>query len=69
MNPLELRKQAIQFFQGITVENEIVKKFIDYIKAFCAELKYTEIEVLNSDKLFDNVYHLFNVVVMKEVAV
>lgn len=67
MKPSELRAQAIQFFQGITIDNEIVKKFIDYIKAYCADLKFTEIEILSDDKLFNNVYHLFDVVVMKAI--
>ena len=67
MNPVDLRNQAIQFFQGIIIEDEIVKKFISYIKAFCAELKFTEVEILNDDKLFDKVFHLFNVVVLKSI--
>ena len=66
MEPKILRQSAIDFFQGQECQNETVKKFIDYILAYCADLKCNESDILYNDKLFNNVYGLFEIVILKK---
>jgi hypothetical protein len=66
MEPQTLRQLAIDFFNGIESTNEILKKFIDYIGAYCADLKCSESDILYNDKLFNNVYGLFEIVILKK---
>ena len=66
MEPQVLRKTTIDYFNGGKCINETVKKFIDYITAYCAEMKLTEFDILHNDKLFNSVYHLFETVVLQK---
>lgn len=66
MDPQILRQSAIDFFSGKECDNITVKKFIDYIGAYCADLKCNESDILYNDKLFNSVYHLFEVVILNK---
>lgn len=72
MNKIEfadnLRVCTIKHLKGIEVEEEykkVVDRFIYYMGAYCAELKYTEGEILHNDKLYASVFRLFNSVILK----
>lgn len=65
MDSSNLRKLAKEFiFEGIKSENKILIDFVNYIFAYCAELKCTEFEILTNDKLYYTVYNLFESVVL-----
>lgn len=61
MNPQTIRELTIKSFnEDITESKDIVEKFKSFMDAYCAELKgTTEYEILSNDKLFNNVFHLF----------
>jgi hypothetical protein len=62
MEPSLLKKLTITHQKGqiVGVENlPIVLDFVNYISAFCADLKFSEDDVLHNDEHFNMVYHLF----------
>lgn len=66
--PISIREAAIKVAKGnqeINPEEKILKKFFHYLDAYCAEMKQTEWDVLLNDENFENVYQLFDNVMMK----
>ena len=64
-----LRECTISHLNGnqINIEYEFfVGKFIYYMDAYCAELKKTQGDILNNDKMYDSVFSLFNSVIIKK---
>jgi hypothetical protein len=50
-------------------ESDIEKNLIsyeNYIRAYCAELKLTEVDILTNEKLFNQTFNLFNHVVLNK---
>jgi hypothetical protein len=63
----QLRENAIAFFNGKSIEQSLLdKNFIDYINAYCFELKKTEWDVLYNDETYDIVFSIFNSISIKE---
>jgi hypothetical protein len=57
----ELRRLAFENVRTKkNVENKEVVGFIDMMKYYCAEMKTTEYEVLQDDKIYQRVYDLFD---------
>jgi hypothetical protein len=46
-------------------DREIVLEFIKYLEAYCAELNYTEWDVLLNDEHYDVVFELFQNIILK----
>ena len=68
MIPVNFRELTNKVLCGeeINVDNEdIINDFANYIKAYCADLKCTEHDVIFDDKLYDKVYTLFDNVILK----
>ena len=68
MIPVNFRELTNKVLCGekIHVDNEnIINDFADYIKAYCADLKCTEHDVIFDDKLYEKVYGLFDNVILK----
>ncbi len=66
--PHSLREQAINVVRGnhkITSDEKVLKKFFHYLDAYCAEMKQTEWDVLLNDENYENVYQLFDNIMMK----
>ena len=62
MEPLTLRNLTILHQQGGEINSEnlpIVLDFVNYISAYCSELKFTDHDVLYNDSVFADVFHLF----------
>ena len=73
MNKIEfadnLRVCTINHLNGKEVEEEykkIVNRFIYYMGAYCAELSYTEGEILRVDELYESVFKLFNSIILRK---
>ena len=70
--PTSLRQSAYKVYNGHEAsENDkvLLEKFFRYLEAYCAELKCTELDVFLNDKNWENVFHLFeNVMLKPEVA-
>lgn len=68
MIPVNFRELTNKVLCGeeIQVDNKnIINDFADYIKAYCADLKCTEHDVIFDDKLYEIVYGLFENVILK----
>lgn len=64
-----LRECTIYFLNGKEINDDYkyyVEKFLYFIGAYNAEMKTTEFEILNSDKLYKSVFSLFNSVIMQK---
>lgn len=46
-------------------DKEIVLEFKKYLDAYCAELKYTENDILLNDEHYELVYGLFDNIILK----
>lgn len=61
ISPQELRESAIAIFSGQTLTNcRITQDFIEYINAYCYELKKTEWDILHDEETFQIVYSIFD---------
>lgn len=68
MIPVNFRELTNKVLCGeeINVDNKnIINDFAAYIKAYCADLKCTEHDVIFDDKLYERVYSLFDNVILK----
>ncbi len=67
ISSVELRELTIEFFKNeeTTKPKEIVKLFSNYIKAYCAEMKKNEYDILFNDELYEFVYSIFHTLVFK----
>ena len=66
--PTSLRQNAYKVYKGENIsdiEKSIVDKFFRYMEAYCAELKCSELDIFLNDKKWDEVYHLFERVMLK----
>jgi hypothetical protein len=64
-----LREFTISHLNGNKIDEDykfLVEKFIFYMDAYCAEMKTTDSEVLNNDKLYKTVSSLFKSVIMEK---
>jgi len=46
-------------------DKDIVFEFIKYMDAYCAELNKTDFDILYDDETWDNVYGLFDAIILK----
>jgi len=64
-----LREFTISYLKGNEINEDykfLVEKFIYYMGAYCAEMKTTDSEILNNDKLYKSVSSLFKSVIMEK---
>ena len=67
MIPLDFRKIAnkvISDEEVSTDDRNVVIGFVNYVKAYCADLKHTEHDVMLDDKLYKKVYDLYEIIVV-----
>ncbi len=64
---ISLRESLISYIreEKLFADKDLVLEFIKYLDAYCAELKYTEWDVLLNDDHYDRVYNLFTSVILK----
>jgi hypothetical protein len=70
--PTSLRQNAYKVYKGEYIsakDKNIVDKFFRYLDAYCAELKCSELDILLNDKNWENVFHLFENVMLKDMVV
>lgn len=63
-----LRRATIDKINGNEISEKdkiIVKDFIKYLDAFCADLNYTEFDILLNDENYEMVFGLFDNVILK----
>lgn len=62
------KQDAFLAYQGLEYSEKtpFIKEFLHYIEAYSAELKISETDIFTNDKLFDTVYHLFDVVILQK---
>lgn len=66
MIPSNFRQLTYLVIHGEKIENnEIVNDFVNYIQAYCAELKLTDYDIVLNDDLYNMVYDLFDSVILK----
>ncbi len=66
--PTSLRQNAYKVYQGhesSESDKVVIEKFFKYLDAYCAEMKQTEWDVLLNDENYENVYQLFDNIMMK----
>jgi hypothetical protein len=67
MTPMDFRKLTNKVISDEEVNDDdrnIVIGFVNYIKAYCADLKCTEHDIMIDDDLYNTVYGLYQVVVV-----
>ena len=60
--PEEIRRIAISHFKNekLTIEESSkIKKFLQYLEAYCAEMKFNEQDILLNDEHYEKVYSLY----------
>lgn len=65
---INFRKLTNKVLCGEDIQDDnkkIIYEFANYIRAYCADLKCTEHDVIFDDKLYDKVYTLFDNIVLK----
>ena len=68
MIPVDFRELTNKVLCGEEIhvdDKNIINEFANYIKAYCADLKCTEHDVIFDDKLYEKVYSLFDNVILK----
>jgi hypothetical protein len=63
-----LRQNAYKVYLGhesLEKDKVVLEKFFKYIDAYCAEMKCTELDIFLNDENWENVYQLFDNVMMK----
>lgn len=64
-----IRENAIEQLKGnqpCEISKPVVDKFFNYLDCYCAELKFTEYDVLLNDEHYESVWSLFSNIVLKE---
>jgi hypothetical protein len=67
--PTSLRQNAYKFYKGEDIlekDKNTVDKFFKYLEAYCVETKSTELDILLNDKNWENVYNLFDSIILKK---
>ncbi len=67
--PILIREAAIKVAKGnqeINPEEKVLKKFFHYLDAYCAEMKCSELDIFLNDENWENVFHLFENVMLKD---
>jgi len=70
--PTSLRQNTYKVYKGEYIsakDKNMVDKFFRYLDAYCAELKCSELDILLNDKNWENVFHLFENVMLKDMVV
>jgi hypothetical protein len=70
--PTSLRQNAYKVYKGEDIsekDKNMVDKFFRYLDAYCAELKCSELDILLNDKNWEDVFHLFENVMLKDIVV
>jgi hypothetical protein len=69
--PTSLRENAYKYYRGKNHDGDqvIIDKFFKYIDAYCSEMKCSELDILLNDENWENVYHLFENIMLKNVVV
>jgi hypothetical protein len=68
---ISLRQNAYKIYQGQNSEGDkfILDKFFRYLEAYCAEMKCCELDIFLNDENWENVFHLFENIMLKDVVV
>ncbi len=67
--PTSLRQNAYKVYKGHETsekDNEVLEKFFKYLDAYCAEMKCSELDIFLNDENWENVFHLFENVMLKD---
>lgn len=70
--PTSLRQNVYKVYKGEDIsekDKNMVDKFFRYLDAYCAELKCSELDILLNDKNWEDVFHLFENVMLKDIVV
>ncbi len=70
--PTSLRQNAYKVYKGEDIsekDKNMVDKFFRYLDAYCAEMKCSELDILLNDKNWEDVFHLFENVMLKDKVV
>ncbi len=70
--PTSLRQNAYKVYKGediSTKDKNMVDKFFKYLDAYCAEMKCSELDIFLNDENWENVFHLFENVMLKDKVV
>ena len=62
-----LRESTISYFRDnqFFADKELVLEFLRYLEAYCAELNHTEWDVLLNDDHYEQVFHLFDNIILQ----
>jgi hypothetical protein len=67
--PTSLRQNAYKVYQGhesSESDKVVIEKFFKYLDAYCAEMKCSELDIFLNDENWENVFHLFENVMLKD---
>lgn len=70
--PTSLRQNAYKAYKGEDIsekDKNMVDKFFRYLDAYCAEMKCSELDIFLNDKNWEDVFHLFENVMLKDKVV
>ncbi len=70
--PTSLRQNAYKVYKGEDIsekDKNMVDKFFRYLDAYCAEMKCSELDIFLNDKNWEDVFHLFENVMLKDKVV
>ncbi len=70
--PTSLRQNAYKVYQGhesSESDKVVIEKFFKYLDAYCAEMKCSELDIFLNDENWENVFHLFENVMLKDRAI
>jgi len=70
--PTSLRLNAYKVYKGediSEIDKNMVDKFFRYFDAYCAEMKCCELDIFLNDKNWEDVFHLFENVMLKDKVV
>lgn len=62
-----LRESTILYFKDnqLFTDKELVLEFLRYLEAYCAELNHTEWDVLLNDEHYEQVFQLFDSIILR----
>jgi hypothetical protein len=67
--PTSLRQNAYKVYQGHEASESdkvVIEKFFKYLDAYCAEMKCSELDIFLNDENWENVFHLFENIMLKD---
>jgi|688.fasta_scaffold1835439_1 hypothetical protein len=70
--PTSLRQNAYKSYKGQDISEKdkiVIDKFFKYLEAYCAEMKCTELDIFLNDENWENVFHLFENIMLKDKVV